>query len=484
MRKTLKIVVALVVLLYFVGDVSAQGRPFITKWKGKAGVELKIPIVGTYKMVIKNASGNEKINQTVSVSDGGHPYAFTPTDDGIYTVEAGPAGVKYMEMTGESIGGNWVPASSNEALLEVIQFGTVEWESMERMFRGCANMTFAAGIDTPDLRKVMYMSNMFYGCSAFNQPLNHWNVSNVTNMESMFDDCAAFNQPLDKWNVGNVTDMNFMFYNCAKFNQPLEDWNVGNVTDMQGMFDGCSKFNQPLEDWNVGNVTNMEWMFTNDVTFNQPLDNWDVSKVTNMGGMFRDCSAFNQPLEQWNVGNVTDMQGMFNGCSKFNQPLNNWNVSNVTSMQGMFDDCSAFNQPLGKWNIKTVVGGLGTTAMSVDNYSKTLVGWAEGTTISGLEFDVNELVYNAEGKAARETLIARGWKFNGDKEEQDFGLLTVVDGSGTLTINGEQRLSNVTLSSKIEIKATPAEGKKLISLTVSRDSYPTKKVYVVRAIFE
>ena len=39
---------------------------------------------------------------------------------------------------------------------------------------------------------------MFYGCAAFNQPLNSWNVSSVENTESMFNGARAFNQPLDK----------------------------------------------------------------------------------------------------------------------------------------------------------------------------------------------------------------------------------------------------------------------------------------------
>jgi len=31
------------------------------------------------------------------------------------------------------------------------------------------------------------MDEMFYGASSFNQPLNDWNVSNVTDMKQMFD---------------------------------------------------------------------------------------------------------------------------------------------------------------------------------------------------------------------------------------------------------------------------------------------------------
>lgn len=33
------------------------------------------------------------------------------------------------------------------------------------------------------------MSEMFIGCENFNQPLNSWDVSSVTDMSEMFDGC-------------------------------------------------------------------------------------------------------------------------------------------------------------------------------------------------------------------------------------------------------------------------------------------------------
>ena len=45
------------------------------------------------------------------------------------------------------------------------------------------------------------------GAESFNQPLNKWDVSNVTNMDSMFAGATSFNQPLNNWNVSNVTNM-------------------------------------------------------------------------------------------------------------------------------------------------------------------------------------------------------------------------------------------------------------------------------------
>ena len=46
-----------------------------------------------------------------------------------------------------------------------------------------------------------------------------------------------------------------MFAHAEKFNQPLENWDVSKVTDMFGMFNSAVQFNQPLGDWNVSQVT-------------------------------------------------------------------------------------------------------------------------------------------------------------------------------------------------------------------------------------
>jgi len=55
------------------------------------------------------------------------------------------------------------------------------------------------------------MNNMFRDASAFNQAIDGWNVSLVTDMSSMFQGATNFNQALNSWNVSRVTSMNSMF---------------------------------------------------------------------------------------------------------------------------------------------------------------------------------------------------------------------------------------------------------------------------------
>ncbi len=49
------------------------------------------------------------------------------------------------------------------------------------------------------------------GAHKFNQDLNEWNVSNVTNMERMFKGAKSFNGRIDNWNVESVTELDETF---------------------------------------------------------------------------------------------------------------------------------------------------------------------------------------------------------------------------------------------------------------------------------
>jgi surface protein len=71
---------------------------------------------------------------------------------------------------------------------------------------------------------------MFLAAYAFNQPLNDWSTSNVTNMSMMFYATVAFNQPLNSWNTSNVTNMSSMFFYAYAFNQDISSWQVYNLT--------------------------------------------------------------------------------------------------------------------------------------------------------------------------------------------------------------------------------------------------------------
>ena len=53
-----------------------------------------------------------------------------------------------------------------------------------------------------------------------------------------------------------VTDMHHMFYAATAFEQPLDNWNMSDVTNMNSIFRSASsesfRVNQPPNDWIVG----------------------------------------------------------------------------------------------------------------------------------------------------------------------------------------------------------------------------------------
>lgn len=234
-------------VLFSVLSAYAESRPFVTRWKGEAGQELKIPILGdNYKLVIKKADGTVLKTETSLTVTTSEPYVYKPTEDGELIVEAGPERVESIVFVfNKSVRG------SADNLLVVEKFGTVVWKYLRSAFQYCKNMKFADDIDVPVLTSVEDMGAMFRFCDVFNSPLTNWDVQKVTTMERMFEGCKSFNQPLDTWNVSKVTDMNTMFSGCTSFNQPLNTWDVSNVTNMESMFAECSAFNQELGSWKL-----------------------------------------------------------------------------------------------------------------------------------------------------------------------------------------------------------------------------------------
>jgi surface protein len=359
-------------LFFLVCALTASGQ-YITVWKTdnqgtSASNQVTIPATGTDYSIAWEEVGNPA-NNGVATGSGNYTISFPSV--GIYQVSITPGTGTFSRIT-------FGPETDSRKLLQIRQWGNIQWESMENAYAACFNLTVPA-TDIPDLSHVSSMKSMFASCfpitsisqannwntstvtdmrymfasTKFNDPIDNWNVSNVTNMAGMFL-ASYFNQPIGNWNVGNVTDMSYMFNDAKTFNQPIASWDVSKVTDMSYMFSGSQSFNQPIDDWETGSVVNMRSMFELAAVFNQPIGSWDVSNVVNMETMFR-VSIFNQPIGDWNVGNVTTMAGMFYSASAFNQPIGSWNVGNVMTMQYMFNGAGVFNQPIGSWNMGNVL---------------------------------------------------------------------------------------------------------------------------------
>ena len=197
-------------------------------------------------------------------------------------------------------------------------------------------------------------TRMFDGASSFNQNIDNWDVSHVTNMQQMFSNASSFNQSLRSWNVGNVENMKSMFSGAKKFNSDISTWNTAKVKSMESTFASTDAFNGDLSKWNTSSVTTMRAMFMNATVFNSDISKWDTSNVTLMDNMFRSARAFNQPIGDWDVRKVTTMASMFDFAVSFNQDLSKWETAAAQNMKMMFLGAASFNNDVSDWSVPAV----------------------------------------------------------------------------------------------------------------------------------
>ncbi|MCW3170123.1 BspA family leucine-rich repeat surface protein [Chryseobacterium sp. 09-1422] len=310
--------------------------------------------------------------------------------------------IKFATMT-TSVNGavSWSFLGNSDKLLEISQWGNIQWQSMYNAFSHCRYVQITA-TDSPDLLAVLDGSYMFYNANSLtgNPSMANWNTSTIEDFQNMFSHQPAFqipdtfNAPISSWNTSKATNFKSMFENRIVFNQNLNSWNTSSATNMGFMFAGTLAFNQPLNNWNTSNVTNMMWMFHFNTNFNQPLNSWNVSKVTDISHMFHGCTAFNQPLDSWNTNVLSDFNTVFSGATNFNQSLQAWSLPSLT---------------IGS---QALLG----SGLNCDNYSDTLVGWANNPiTANNINIGfVPNFTYAVDVVPHRNILLSKGWSMTGD----------------------------------------------------------------------
>ncbi|PPE04095.1 BspA family leucine-rich repeat surface protein [Williamsoniiplasma lucivorax] len=122
-------------------------------------------------------------------------------------------------------------------------------------------------------------------------------------------DGKAYQAPRDVVKVPNyispkIKDLSEMFAGCTDFNDDLSYWDTTNIWNMSEMFCGASQFDSDLASWDVANVNYMDRMFAQAMFFNQDIAMWDTSQVVDMSGMFHDAYNFAQDLSSWHVDSV------------------------------------------------------------------------------------------------------------------------------------------------------------------------------------
>ena len=286
------------------------------------------------------------------------------------------------------------------------------------VFRGNSSLLYNNSINDYDVSNITDLTNFFFGCTNFNQNINNWFIDNKIDLGGTFRGCTNFNQPLNNWNVLNVQFMNNLFYACTNFNQDISNWNVENVRRFNQCFLNCTNFDQPLNSWNTLSCVDSALMFYNCTNFNKPLNNWVTTSFVNMSFMFFGCTNFNQNINGWDTQNVNTLYRTFRLCTNFNQPLNNWDTSKVSDMVECFYFCTSFNQNVSDWSFVSVTNMssfmLGKTENDYDaNYLSDLLIKLDQDLVFANMVNVNlgfgTIKYDSTGVTAYNSLISKGF---------------------------------------------------------------------------
>jgi len=261
---------------------TAASEPMILEFDTSLGdLTIELPLFGTVNVLVD--WGDSTSNSYTTTGNKTHTYAT----GGVYQVSISGRLTAF---------GNYV---DRPELTKCLSFGTLGLTSLERAFSDCPNLTVVPDTLPPTVTRT---DEMFALATSFNQNINGWNVSNVTDMSSMFVSATSFNQNIGGWDVSNVRLMDLMFNNATSFNQNIGGWDVSSVIGMFAMFENATSFNQNIGAWDTSNVVDMQRMFDGATVFNQDIGDWDTSKVDNMNSMFENATNFNQDLSGWCVG--------------------------------------------------------------------------------------------------------------------------------------------------------------------------------------
>lgn len=276
----MKKILSTILIVFLWGNiVSAQftTAPFITKWKTDN------PGVSNDDQVKISTNPVYSYSYAVDWGDGNIDFALTGNATHTYAA-AGTYEVKIYGEFPNFYNDNF--STDAKKLVEMVQWGDIEWESMYYAFSDCLNMVYTA-TDAPDLTLVTDMTRMFWQADNFNADLNNWDVSNVQIMRQTFGNADIFNGNIDNWDVSNVTDMHWMFTYSPLFNRDLSGWNVSNVQTMQSMFTGATSFDQSLATWNLTSATNMLYMLSitglSTENYDNTLSGWANNENTPSG---------------------------------------------------------------------------------------------------------------------------------------------------------------------------------------------------------
>ncbi len=154
--------------------------------------------------------------------------------------------------------GNFSNDDVQNYLLDVPQWGGIQWSSMDKTFKKAQNSSFdISASDTPDFSNLTSLSEMFpaaqMGNISTSGNLSNWDISNITILTYFAINAINGNPDVTGWNTQNVTNAYGAFYNTGTFNRNLSNWSLNaNLTNFGFIFSLTSMSIENYTDTIVG----------------------------------------------------------------------------------------------------------------------------------------------------------------------------------------------------------------------------------------
>ena len=360
-------------------------------------------------------------------------------------------------------------------VLEIKNWGNIQWETMLNAFWGCGNMDITA-TDAADFNQVAVFQRAFQNCNSITSITNssNWVTSNATNMLAAFLGCGNLTSiETTNWDTSGLTYFNSVFPNCGALTSlDGTNWDLSNVTTFADAFSNCVS---------LTTITgNENWRFktTGPVTFDRFFNNcfgldglnttnWNVEQVTSLSQAFRDCTSLTYlDMSNWNisncnslflwiyntpllasingigdldVSNVSNFGYVFSQADSLTADVSNWDVSSGVSFSNFMDGSAGSGSITGykNWNTSSMTNTLQSAFSFSSNGDDDLPLW-DATASNSL--------YNFFRAASpvNPTQVFNMTTSNLSASNACFGLFYQSSGINDLTIGSNVDFSNVT----------------------------------------
>ena len=228
---------------------------------------------------------------------------------------------------------------------DISSWNVANGEYFNQVFRD--NHVFNRDISGWDVRKGRSFEAIFRNAYVFNQDVGKWRFEGM-NYDS---DTKRTGHPQS---LQNSASLKQFFYGARAFNQKLDNWDVSRVSELSDMFMYANKFVWSSQDWSNWDTSKVKSMFrfmknslNNGAIAGHPggLENWDVTNVETMKSMVEGNQYWNGDISKWVTSSLKDIENIFSRNARFNGDVSKWDVSKVEAgkMKNAFASTNSWN---------------------------------------------------------------------------------------------------------------------------------------------